>query len=141
MSGLIRCNHCGHSVRPNPRLREQRYCGDKRCQRVRKTLWQRQKMATDADYQANQRESQRRWLMRNRGKIGDVPDISTFLKDRPASGALGVQPTGAAGEKPRLCRNHPSPAPPLHPLSHGGRDLERAPPLPLKTSLPNPPRN
>jgi len=66
MSGLIRCNHCGHSVRPNPRLREQRYCGDKRCQRVRKTLWQRQKMATDADYQANQRESQRRWLMRNR---------------------------------------------------------------------------
>lgn len=66
MSGLIRCSHCGRSVRPNPRLREQCYCGDRRCQRARKTLWQRQKMATDADYQANQRESQRRWLMRNR---------------------------------------------------------------------------
>ena len=70
MSGLIRCSHCGRSVRPNPRLREQRYCGDKRCQRVRKTLWQRQKMATDADYQANQRDCQRRWRARNRDYWG-----------------------------------------------------------------------
>lgn len=66
MSRLIRCSHCGRSVRGNPRLREQRYCGDRRCQRARKTAWQRQKMATDADYQANQRESQKRWRARNR---------------------------------------------------------------------------
>ena len=66
MNGLIRCSHCGRSVRWNPRLREQRYCGDRRCQRARKTVWQRQKMATDADYQANQRDCQRRWRARNR---------------------------------------------------------------------------
>jgi hypothetical protein len=70
MSGLIRCSHCGRSVRANPRLREQRYCGDRRCQRARKTLWQRQKIATDADYQANQRDCQRRWRARNRDYWG-----------------------------------------------------------------------
>jgi hypothetical protein len=59
MGRLIRCSHCGRSVRANPRLREQRYCGDRCCQRARKTLWQRQKMTSDADYQANQLEGQR----------------------------------------------------------------------------------
>ncbi|MBW2072944.1 MAG: hypothetical protein JRI89_17080 [Deltaproteobacteria bacterium] len=66
MNRMIRCKHCRRLFRRNPRVKNQRYCGSKVCQRARKTLWQRQRLATDADYQANQRECQRRWLARNR---------------------------------------------------------------------------
>lgn len=64
MSCMIRCAHCGRHFIPTPRVKHQRYCGSKECQRARKTLWHREKMRTDSDYQANQRESQRSWRER-----------------------------------------------------------------------------
>jgi hypothetical protein len=47
---------------PNPRAKTPRFCAKKACQRARKAPWQREKMATDPDYRANQRACQRRWL-------------------------------------------------------------------------------
>jgi hypothetical protein len=38
------------------------YCGDERCQKVRKNAWRREKYAGDLDYRLNQRESSRAWL-------------------------------------------------------------------------------
>ncbi len=67
MNCMIRCAHCGRHFILNPRVKDQRYCGGKECQRARKTLWQREKMRTDPEYQANQRESHRSWRERNPG--------------------------------------------------------------------------
>lgn len=67
MSHMIRCAYCRRLFRPNPRVKNQHYCSEKSCQRARKNRWQREKMATDPDYQANRRESQKKWLKRNRG--------------------------------------------------------------------------
>jgi hypothetical protein len=57
----IRCAHCRGRFLPDPRVKRQRFCSNKACQRARKTRWQRDKMTTDPDYQANQRDSQRSW--------------------------------------------------------------------------------
>jgi len=63
----VRCAHCGSRFVPDPRIKNQRYCGKLQCQRARKTSWQRQKLAADPDYQADKRDSQRAWLSRNPG--------------------------------------------------------------------------
>ena len=61
MNRTIRCAHCRCLVLPNPRVKTQRFCSNKACQRARKAQWQRTKLATDPDYQANQRDCQRSW--------------------------------------------------------------------------------
>lgn len=60
-----RCAHCGCPLDLNPRVKNQRYCGKKECQRARKRLWQKAKMATDPDYRANQQECNKAWRGRN----------------------------------------------------------------------------
>ena len=63
----VRCAHCGCRFIPNPRIKNQRYCGSIQCQRARKASWQRRKLATDPDYQADKKEGQRDWQIRNPG--------------------------------------------------------------------------
>lgn len=60
-----RCAHCGCRLDLNPRLKNQLYCGKKECQRARKRIWQKRKMATDPDYRANQRACGKAWRDRN----------------------------------------------------------------------------
>lgn len=60
-----RCAHCGCRFAPDPRVKNQRYCGKIECQRARKRLWQRQKLANDPDYQANKLDCQKAWRGRN----------------------------------------------------------------------------
>ena len=60
------CSCCRRVLPANPRLKEQHYCRQSRCQRARKSKWQRQKIASDPDYQANQRDAQQHWRERNR---------------------------------------------------------------------------
>ena len=79
----VRCAHCGSRFVPNPRIRNQRYCGKIECQRARKTSWQRQKLATDPDYQANKQDSQRAWRIETR--------VLAKL-EVTASGVCGTQP-------------------------------------------------
>lgn len=61
----LRCAHCGCRFVADPRVKNQRYCGKIVCQRARKNLWQRQKLVSDPDYQANKRDCQRAWRSRN----------------------------------------------------------------------------
>lgn len=61
MDGTISCAHCGHVFTSNPRVKNQRYCGQAPCQRARKRKWQKEKLATDDDYKANQRACQIDW--------------------------------------------------------------------------------
>jgi len=50
---------------PHPAVRHQRYCSDPECQKTRKRKWQKEKLANDSDYRANQAEAQRQWRSRN----------------------------------------------------------------------------
>jgi hypothetical protein len=61
MNRKMRCAHCRCLFVPNPRAKTQRFCVNQDCQRARKAQWQREKMATDPDYRANQRDCQHRW--------------------------------------------------------------------------------
>ena len=65
MNRNIRCAHCRCRFLPNPRVKTQRFCSNKTCQRARKTRWQRDKMASDPDYRSNQRDSQSSWQKRH----------------------------------------------------------------------------
>lgn len=56
-----RCAHCRCHFLPDPRVKTQRFCSNKACQRARKAQWQRDKLATDPDDRANQRDCQQRW--------------------------------------------------------------------------------
>ena len=57
----IRCAGCGRWFHANPKVARQRYCSKAACQRVRRRLWQKEKLATDEDYRRNQADAQRRW--------------------------------------------------------------------------------
>ncbi|MFZ0928804.1 MAG: hypothetical protein WAN11_09395 [Syntrophobacteraceae bacterium] len=67
MSVKIACAHCGRLYDVNTRVKNQLYCGDKDCQRARKRKWQKDKLATDPDYKANQRACQIEWHKQNPG--------------------------------------------------------------------------
>lgn len=61
MNLKIRCVHCRRFFVSDRRVKNQRFCGTEVCQRARKNLWQRQKMANDPDYRANQKDCQKSW--------------------------------------------------------------------------------
>lgn len=48
-----------------PRNKSQNFCSHPDCQRARKRLWQKEKMATDPDYRSEQRLAQKKWLLNN----------------------------------------------------------------------------
>lgn len=63
----FRCTCC-RRIRPrNMRVKSQRYCGDRRCQQMRKSKWQHQKEQSDAEYKLNKKQSQHLWLEKNPG--------------------------------------------------------------------------
>jgi len=61
-----KCLCCKRGLIPHPAVRDQRYCSDPECQKTRKRKWQREKLANDSDYRANQAEAQRQWRGRNK---------------------------------------------------------------------------
>jgi len=61
----LRCACCKRIRRGNPRVKNQRYCGDKLCQQARKNKWQKEKQQIDPDYRANKKESQQIWKQKN----------------------------------------------------------------------------
>ena len=65
MRDQIRCAHCSCLFFLDPRVKNQRYCGKKDCQRARKRLWQKEKLARDPDYKLNQRDSNEQWRGRH----------------------------------------------------------------------------
>jgi hypothetical protein len=60
------CLCCKRRFIPHPAVRHQRYCSDPECQKARKREWQKEKLARDSDYRANQAEAQRQWRRRNK---------------------------------------------------------------------------
>ena len=62
MDSII-CPSCGTFFTPRNKL--QTYCSKSACQRARKALWQKQKLATDPEYKKGQHLSQQKWLSAN----------------------------------------------------------------------------
>ena len=60
------CPCCKRKFLAHPAVIKQRYCGNADCQRARKRIWQKQKLASDPDYRENQAAAQRAWRKRNR---------------------------------------------------------------------------
>jgi hypothetical protein len=62
MQKMITCVHCGRKVLANPRLKgNQSYCNLTACQNARKKKWYQQKIDSDPDYAARQKECKRIW--------------------------------------------------------------------------------
>ncbi len=59
------CLCCKKPFHPHPAVRHHRYCSNRECQKARKRKWQKEKLARDSDYRANQAEAQRQWRSRN----------------------------------------------------------------------------
>lgn len=59
------CKHCGESFLPYRSVPGQEYCSNLSCQRARKRVWQKKKLASDPDYRYNQKSSQQAWRARN----------------------------------------------------------------------------
>lgn len=59
----IICPSCDTFFTPRNKL--QTYCSKSVCQRARKALWQKQKLATDPEYKKDQHLSQQKWLSAN----------------------------------------------------------------------------
>lgn len=78
----VRCAHCGRIIDLNPRINNQRYCKRKPCQRARKRIWQKQKLATDPHYKQNQQESQQQWCSENRHYWSDYRRRNEGYADR-----------------------------------------------------------
>ena len=59
----IPCACCGGFF--IPRNRRQKFCSKPACQKARKAIWHKQKMATDPDYRKGQRLANQKWHARN----------------------------------------------------------------------------
>ncbi|MCF8037263.1 MAG: hypothetical protein K9K62_10360 [Desulfobacteraceae bacterium] len=81
MSQMIRCKHCHRWVPANPRIKDQQYCGRKKCQRARKTEWQRSRLKVDPQYKANQDEARAKWRRKNSGYSKQYRDANPAYCD------------------------------------------------------------
>ncbi len=79
---------------------DQRYCGERECQKARKNAWRREKYAQDSDYRANQRDSTNAWLGEQGGSAAYYRGYRNRRKNLPISRAVCEQ-------------SSPSEAPPL----------------------------
>jgi hypothetical protein len=61
----IRCMSCGKWVRANPRLKDQRYCGNEQCQRARRKRLHQKKLSEDPEYRQNYLDSLAKWRQCN----------------------------------------------------------------------------
>jgi len=59
------CINCGKIWNTPLRNPNRAYCNSSVCQKVRKRIWQQQKIASDPDYKANQRDAKKVWQNAN----------------------------------------------------------------------------
>jgi len=61
------CSCCKKIFIPRPAVRNQQYCSEPECQKMRKRKWQKEKLANDSAYRENQAMAQSDWCSRNKG--------------------------------------------------------------------------
>jgi hypothetical protein len=55
------CQHCGYTCRCNPRIKNQKYCSKKECQKARKLEWEKRRYRTNKKYRKTRLISQKTW--------------------------------------------------------------------------------
>lgn len=104
MSETLQCVHCGKPIKADPRVKNQRYCSDKECQRARRRQWQREKLLSDPDYKANQRDCQRKWREHHPGYYRD------YRQRHPQSRERNRLPQQPPADPSKDCNNGRVPA-------------------------------
>ena len=56
-----KCAYCNKSFIPSFRHPNQKFCLRDSCKKSKKAQYQREKIKTDADYKANQKDANKRW--------------------------------------------------------------------------------
>ena len=59
------CEFCHRLYTPNPKATNQKYCKRQNCKNDRRNQWQRNKRATDKDYDDNQERAYKNWAERH----------------------------------------------------------------------------
>jgi len=71
------CKSCNKLFQPHPKVPKQKYCRKIKCQKKRRSRWQRQKRASDKSYKENQAAAHKAWSKR-------TPDYCTqYREDHP----------------------------------------------------------
>jgi len=60
-----RCRNCGRLFKVCKKVKKHDYCKREKCQRVRKSNWQKEKMKSDQTYHRDQKSSQQDWSDNN----------------------------------------------------------------------------
>lgn len=61
MRSTFICLHCGRTCRCNPRIKNQKYCSAKECQRASRRAWKKKNYATKKSYRQKCLDSQKAW--------------------------------------------------------------------------------
>lgn len=88
------CLCCGHRFNRYPTVPRQQYCSDPLCQKARRRLWQKEKMASDGDYRENQARARKKWISRNPDYWRDYRQRNSAYTER-----------NRALQRERNCRN------------------------------------
>lgn len=83
------CAGCSKTFEPRPQVPEQAYCSSPECQRARKRQWQKEKLRSDPDYQANQRAAQSAWSARNGDYWRDWRQVQQAAAARDRANSVG----------------------------------------------------
>ena len=76
----IPCSCCGTFFVPRNKL--QKFCSKPNCQKARKALWQKHKLATDIEYEKGQRLANQKWLAQNPDYYKNYRQINPEKADR-----------------------------------------------------------
>ncbi len=72
---MIKCANCRRMVPANPRVKNQKHCNRKACQRIRKNKWKQSKIASDPDYKNDT------GIAINSG-LNSIPNILGIIENR-----------------------------------------------------------
>ena len=110
-----RCASCGRRFRSRPQNPNQKYCSRQACQNERRRRWRRSKLLRDPDYQANQKDSHKRWVEHHPGyyrqwreRHPEYIDRNRALqkdRDRRGRDLTAVAESGAVLAKSDACSN------------------------------------
>lgn len=96
------CASCTRLFTVRPQSPAQTFCSEPECQRRRRQAWNKQKLASDPDYRANQLAAQRAWHGRN-------PDYwHSYRMRRKHPDAVSPLPGRRATSDASFCRAHAS---------------------------------
>ena len=76
------CEGCRRIFRPDHRVPDQEFCSRDKCQKKRRSIWQKKKRSTDKAYRENQNDAREAWAKKNKGYWRKYREINTSYADK-----------------------------------------------------------